>query len=458
MREPYNQEAEQSVLGAMLIAPEMIDILAADLSESDFYWSHHGQIFRAILILHSKSAQIDFLTVADQVGELDTGEVAFAYLATLQKDTPSSANAEAYARIVRERAIDRRLLSAAQEIHQIAYSDMATPDKVASAQSEILSIEGESATPEILSASEVMMDHVEELQRREDLRGNMDGLSTGLKHLDDHICGLKPEQLIVIAGRAKMGKTTMAMGIARHVAIREKKSTLVVSLEMSNRQLMDRMLSAEGAIPLDALKDGSASRLYGTQLTAAAALINNSKLFLSDRPGLTISRIRSMARRHKRTHGLDLLMIDHLGLLDAEEKGMNQLAKVSEITRQAKLLAKELKVPVILLSQLNRALEQRPDKRPIPSDLRDSGTIEQDADLVLFVYRDEVYHPDSPRKGIAEIIVGIARDCSPATIHVAYEGKFGRFRDLDPSTYIPDFEDETPSPPKTKGMNIGFAK
>lgn len=455
MREPFNQEAEQSVLGAMLIAPEMIDILAADLSDSDFYWSHHGQIFRAILALRSRGAEIDFLTVSDEVGELDTGEVTFAYVATLQKDTPSAANAEAYARIVRERALDRQLLTAAQEIHQIAYSDMATPEKVAAAQAEILSIDGESATQEVLSASEVMMDHVEELQRREDLGGRMDGLSTGLRHLDEHICGLKPEQLIVIAGRAKMGKTTMAMGIARHVAIRENKSTLVVSLEMSNRQLMDRMLSAEGAIPLDALKDGSAARRYAGDLTNAATLINNSKLYLSDRPGLTISRIRSMARRHKRAHGLELLLIDHLGLLDAEEKGMNQLAKVSEITRQAKLLAKELKVPVILLSQLNRALEQRPDKRPIPSDLRDSGTIEQDADLVLFVYRDEVYNPDSPRKGMAEIIVGIARDCSPTTIHVAYEGRFGRFKDLDPSTYIPDLpEKSTKTYAKPRGIDI----
>ncbi len=454
MRDPFSLEAEQSVLGAMMKAPEMIDVLSADLSPADFYWQDNADVFKAIIELNTSGRPIDFLTVGEHIGNLGNGEggPAFAYTAEIQKGTPSTANAEQYARIVRERSMDRSLIEAAREIHEIAHSTSLTSDKVAQAQAAVLAIEGESATQEVISAADVMFAHVEELQRREDLGGRMDGLSTGLRHLDEHICGLKPEQLIVIAGRAKMGKTTMAMGIARHVGIREQKSTLVISLEMSNKQLMDRMISAEGSITLDSLKNGTASTHHDGPLRNAATMIINSKLYLSDRPGLTMSRIRSMARRHKRTYGLELLLIDHLGLLDAEEKGMNTLAKVSEITRQAKLLAKELKIPVILLSQLNRALEQRPDKRPIPSDLRDSGTIEQDADLVLFVYRDEVYNPDSPRKGMAEIIVGIARDCSPTTIHVAYEGKYGRFRDLDPSTYIPDLPDTSTKQPAKRGM------
>jgi len=454
MRDPYSQEAEQGLLGAMLIQPELIDLLCADLVEGDFYWPDNAQVFRAILSLRAEQKSVDFLTVSERMGSLENGDNALAYTAEIHRNTPSAANAHEYARIVRERSLDRALIGSARRIHELAHSREPIAEKIAAAQADVLALDSETGTAEIISAADVLRDHVEELQRRFDLGGKLDGLSTGLRDLDAKVQGLKPEQLIVIAGRAKMGKTTFAMGIARHNAIRDRKNVLIISLEMSNKQLMDRMLSAEGSIPLHRLQNGSAPNTYEKELAGAAAMIQASTLKLSDRPGLTISRIRAMARRHKQRHGLDLLMIDHLGLLDSEDSRMNSLQRVSEITRQAKLMAKELKVPVILLSQLNRALEQRTNKRPMASDLRDSGTIEQDADLVMFVYRDKFYDPRSPYGDVAEIILGIARDVEACTVHAKYEGEFNRFTDAEPGYRPPEQADAQRPQQGKSGMNF----
>jgi replicative DNA helicase len=453
MRDPFSLEAEQSVLGAMMISPELIDLLSADVTEKDFYWSDNAEIFSAIMALNAQNLPIDFLTVAEQIGTMSDGSPALVYAAQLQQGTPSTANAEQYARIVRERALDRALIAAAREIHAIAHSTADTADKIAQAQGEILAIDGESATSETVTVFDVLTAHVDLLEQRMNQGGAISGICTGLKDFDEHTGGLQPEQLVIIAGRPKMGKTTFAMDIVRDAAIRQKKEVLVISLEMSNRQLMDRLIAAEGSIPLDAMKDGSVLFDHTTGLMAASAKIKGARITLSDRPGLTMRRIRSMARRHKRRHGLDMLMIDHLGLLDADDPKMNQVAKVTEISRQAKLLAKELKIPVILLSQLNRALEQRPNKRPVPSDLRDSGSIEQDADMVVFVYRDEVYNENTERKGIAEIIIGIARECEAKTIYAQFQGKYARFMPFDSGYELPE-EKKQDSKPSRRGMEF----
>jgi replicative DNA helicase len=453
MRDPFNLEAEQGVLGALMNRPELVDLISADLKSTDFHWPQNAEIYRAILTLASEHKHIDHLTVADSIGDMEDGTMALVYCGEIAQVTRSTANAQSYAAVVRDRAVDRQLITAAQNIHDLAYSTQSTAEKVAAVQSEVLSLDGDAATPEVLDIADIMRGHVEELQRREDLGGRMDGLGTGIKKLDEAVCGMKPGQLIVVAGRAKMGKTTFAMGLARHVGIRENKKVLIVSLEMSKTQLMDRILSAEGTIPLSSLKDGTASTKFGSELGLASTIAMKSGMRISDRPGLTISRVRAMARRQKRTDGLDLLMIDHLGLLDGEDPRMNTLQKVSEITRQAKLMANELQVPVILLSQLNRALEQRTDKRPIASDLRDSGSIEQDADIVMFVYRDEVYNPDSEYKGTAEIILGIGRDIEAQTVRVGFEGRYNRFVNLDSSWRPPEPKPEEYKQ-KSRGMQL----
>lgn len=456
MRDPYSLEAEHGLLGALINKPELIDLLSSDLKATDFNWPENAEIYRAIISMASERKHIDYVTVADTIGIMDDGTPAIVYCGEISIKTASTANAQSYAQVVRERAIDRQLITAAQNIHEMAFGTQSTAEKVAAVQAEVLSIDSDAATPEVLDIADIMRDHVEELQRREDLGGRMDGLGTGIAKLDEAICGMKPGQLIVVAGRAKMGKTTFAMGLARHVGIREQKKVLIVSLEMSRTQLMDRILAAEGRIPLGSLKDGTAAGKYGGELTAASAIAMRSGIRISDRPGLSISRVRAMARRHKRMFGMDMLMIDHLGLLDADDVRMNALQKVSEITRQAKLMANELQVPVILLSQLNRALEQRPNKRPIPSDLRDSGSIEQDADMVLFVYRDEVYNPDTEDRGVAEIIIGVGRDIEQQTIRVGFEGQFNRFVDLDHNWTPPARkqiqQQEEPKP--TRGMKF----
>jgi replicative DNA helicase len=442
IRDPYSQEAEQAVLGAMLIKPELIDILASELKEADFFFGDNRLVFRGIMGLRSSGSPVDFLTVGERVGMLGDGSPAFAYTAELHHNTPSAANAKAYAATVVERSIDRALMAACYNINEIAGSDSSTEDKIAMAQAEISSITSGSGECETITGKEAIEKHVDELERRETLGGAIDGLTTGIESLDKKLMGLKPEALIIVAGRPKMGKTTFAMNIADHNAVHCDKQVLVFSLEMSNQQLMDKSLSSIGSIPLNALKDGSAMSSHPNELLAASSKIAKSGLVLYDRKGATINRIRSVSRRHKMKHGLDLILVDHIGLVDVEDSRANAVQRISEITRQLKLLAKELGVPVIALSQLNRQLEARPNKRPIPSDLRDSGSIEQDADMIIFVYRDEVYNENTEYRGVAEIIIGVARDIEPCTQKVRYQGKYSSFSDLK--------DDYEAPPPKAK--------
>ena len=431
MRDPYSLESEHAVLGAMMQRPELIDTLSQDLTADDFYLADNAEIFRAILNLQSASRPVDFLTVAEAVQTLPNGDSPLAYCAEIVNNTPSAANARAYAETIKERSVDRSLILCGDRIAEIAMGDSPTAEKIAAAQAEVLAIDGEAATAEVVKAADVLTEHVEELQRRSDRGDEMDGLSTGIKDLDEKIQGLKPEQLIIIAGRPAMGKTTLAMNIAADAAIRQKKQTLVISLEMSNGQLMDRFLAAEGKIPLQLIKNGSAPRDYGTELNSAAYRIKNSPLYMSDRASMTISRIRAAARRHKRRYGLDLIVIDYLQLMDSDGRSGNRTEEVSQMSRHAKLMAKELKCPVVMLSQLSRKCEERPNKRPVCSDLRESGAIEQDADIIVFVYRDEVYNPDTEFKGVAEIIIGKGRDIETGTVRTAFIGQYSRFEQLD---------------------------
>jgi len=415
----------------MLIRPELIDVLAADLKASDFFFSYNRDVFKAIQALKATGTGIDFLTVAERIGVMDNGDAALAYVADIQRNTPSVANAKEYARIILERSIDRSLMAAADTVQELAGSDASAEDKIARAHAEILGINCESASPETITAADAVERHIAEMNRRERLGGKIDGLLTGIKSLDDKLLGLKGGQLVVIAGRPKMGKTTLAMNIADQNAVRDGKQVLVYSLEMSGSQIMDKSLASLGGIPYQALRDGSATSTHSRELNQAVGMIRQSGLVLYDRKGATVNRIRASARRHKLRHGLDLLVVDHIGLVDVEDSRANAVQRVSEVTRQLKLLAQELDVPVLTMSQLNRQLEQRPNKRPIPSDLRDSGSIEQDADTIIFVYRDEVYDDNTASRGVAEIIVGVARDIEPGTVRVRYQGKYSLFSDLN---------------------------
>lgn len=430
MRDPYSLEAEHGVLGAMFLRPELIDLLSADLAVDDFYYEDNAAIYRGILDLHGAGQPVDIVTIGARVGDLPCGSPAFAYAADIARNTPSVANAASYAGTVRERSLDRSLIALSVRINDIAYGDQPTVDKVAAVQAEAQAIDGQSATSEVIKAEDILDNYIEVLQARADKGEGIDGLSTGIPDLDEKLQGLKPEQLIVIAGRPAMGKTTLAMNIASNAAIREAASVMVFSLEMHNTGLMDRFMASEGRIPLQLIKNGKAPHTHGAELMSAASKLKHSKLFISDRATMTINRIRSAARRHKSRHGLDLIVIDYLQLMESDSRTFSREQEVSYMTRSAKNMARELGVPVILLSQLSRKCEERPNKRPLNSDLRESGAIEQDADIILFVYRDEVYHEHTEAKGIAEIIIGKGRDIETGTVRTAFLGQYSRFEQL----------------------------
>ena len=430
MRDPYSVEAEHGVLGAMFLRPELIDILSADLAVDDFYYQDNAALYRGILALHADGKPADAVTVGVLLGELPSTKNATWYAAEITRNTPSAANAASYAATVRERSLDRAMIALSDRINEIAHSDQPTVDKVAAVQAEAQTIDSQSATSEVVMAEDILDDYIEVLQARADRGEGIDGLSTGIPDLDAKLQGLKPEQLIIIAGRPAMGKTTLAMNIASHVSIRESKSAMVFSLEMNKTGLMDRFMASEGRIPLQLIKNGTAPQSHGPELMSAAGKLKHSKLSISDRASMTINRIRSAARRHKRRHGLDLIVIDYLQLMESDSRTFSREQEVSHMTRSAKLMARELGIPVILLSQLSRKCEERPNKRPLCSDLRESGAIEQDADIILFVYRDEVYHEQSDAKGIAEIIIGKGRDIETGTVRTAFLGQYSRFEQL----------------------------
>ncbi|EJN33304.1 replicative DNA helicase [Pseudomonas sp. GM84] len=438
MHEPYNAEAEHGLLGAMLQRPELIDTLSDDLSPESFYFAENAEVFRGIQALRAAGKAVDLLTVADQIGVLHNGERALGHCASLVHNTPSVASAGTYAGIVRDRAIERALYELSDRTLEIVQGSGDIQDKIAAVQAAAMGIDAGGDGEEVVKAADLMADQLEVWQERHDRlsRGEtLIGLSTGLADLDEKLGGLQPEQLIIVAGRPAMGKTTLAMGFVLDAVVRQKKSGLVISLEMSKSQLIDRAVAAEGRIPLNLIKNGSACESHGAELCAAAAKLKHANLFIADRAAATVGRIRSLARRHKMRYGLDILMVDYLQLMDGE--GGNRTEAVSSISRGCKLLARELGIPVVLLSQLSRKCEERPNKRPVNSDLRESGAIEQDADVILFVYRDEVYHENSEFKGVAEIIVGKGRDIETGTVRAAFLGQYNRFETLSASWQPP---------------------
>jgi replicative DNA helicase len=431
MRDPFNIEAEHGLLGAMMQRPDLIDTLSEDLSAEAFYFPENADVYRGIIAVRSAGQSVDFLTVGNHIGSLADGSPAFAYCAEIVKNTPSVASAGTYASIVRERAIDRALYDLGSQAMEISQGDQDTQTKIAAVQAAAMAIDCGSGDDDIVKVGDVLLDQLEVWQDRHDrhARGEtLIGLSTGLKDLDEKIGGLQPDHLYIVAGRPAMGKTTLAMGFVVDAAVRQSKSALVISLEMNKGQLLDRAVASEGRIPLALVKNGTACQSHGAELSAAAGLLRRAPLYIADRAGSTIGRIRSLARRHKMRYGLDLLMIDYLQLLEGD--GGNRAEEVSSISRGCKLLAKELGIPIVLLSQLSRKCEERPNKRPIPSDLRESGAIEQDADVILFVYRDEVYHENTDAKGIAEIIIGKGRDIEMGTVRAAFLGQYNRFENL----------------------------
>jgi len=433
---PHSLEAEQSVLGGLLLDNETWDRVSEKVVAQDFYSRSHRIIFETIGVLIELGEPVDLITLSESLEndqKLDDAG-GFVYLAEMMKNTPSAANITAYAEIVRERAVTRELISVANEIAEAGYDtqgrssaellDFAETKVFAIAEQRVNKSEGPESISSVL---EKTVDRIEKLCNEPS--GGVTGVSTGFVDLDKMTAGMQPSDLIIVAARPSMGKTTFAMNLAENAAMTQDKPALVFSLEMPSDQLMMRMLASLGRIDQTKIRTGQLDDEDWARLSSTMGLLlENGKMFIDDAAGLTPTDVRSRARRIARDHGgLSMIMIDYLQLMRVPALSDNRTLEISEISRSLKALAKELKVPVVALSQLNRSLEQRSDKRPINSDLRESGAIEQDADLILFIYRDEVYNDDSEWKGMSEIIIGKQRNGPIGRIPLTFQGKYSRF-------------------------------
>jgi replicative DNA helicase len=442
---PYSVQAEQSVLGGLMLDNATWDTVADRVGEEDFYRRDHQLIFRAIKQLADKQAPFDVVTLSEtleQAGQLEEAG-GMAYLGSIARDTPSAANIAAYADIVRERSVLRQLIHAGVEIADSAYhpdgSDLA--HLLEAAEQRVFRIadqrrKGGSGFKPIRALLVTAVDRIEELFHKE---GHITGMSTGFTDFDEMTSGLQASDLIIVAGRPSMGKTTFAMNLAENVAIKEKLPVAVFSMEMPGEQLAMRMMSSLGRIDQHRVRTGKLEDDEWPRMTSAINILAETQMFIDDTPALSPTEVRARCRRLAREHGqLGLVVLDYLQLMQSGGSAENRVNEVSEISRSLKALAKELNVPVIALSQLNRNLEQRPNKRPVPSDLRESGAIEQDADLIIFIYRDEVYNPDSPDKGTAEIIIAKQRNGPIGTCRLTFLGQYTRFENFISDPYGDD--------------------
>lgn len=436
-RPPHSLEAEQAIIGGLMLENQTWDKVGVKLCEADFYRTEHRILFRTILNLANKNQPFDVVTLLDDLQSNNCLDDAGgeAYLFELANNTPSVANVSAYADIVREKSVQRQLINVATEIADSAYNpgSREVPELLDFAERKVFAIAEQTAGeggPEVIKS--ILVRAVERIDALYHSGDSLTGISTGLKDLDELTSGLQRSDLVIVAGRPSMGKTTLVMNIAEHAAIKGQLPVLVFSMEMPSDSLAMRMMSSLGRIDQHRIRTGKLDDDDWPRVTSAVHMLSEAPLFVDDSPALSPAELRARARRVMKEHGqLGLIVVDYLQLMKAPGfKADNRTAEISEISRSLKSLAKELNVPLIALSQLNRSLEQRQDKRPVMSDLRESGAIEQDADLICFIYRDEVYNEDSPDKGCAEIIIAKQRNGPIGKVRVAFLGKYTRFEDL----------------------------
>jgi replicative DNA helicase len=438
---PHSIETEQSVLGGVMLDNSAWDKIADVIVESDFYRKDHRIIFAGIAALAEDSNPCDVVTLSeylDNRGELE-GAGGLEYLATLANETPGAANARAYAKILRERATLRALITAGNEISGSAYTTdgRSASELVDEAERKVFEIaeKGARGKAGFRALKNILPSAVDRIDLLHQSDGDITGVSTGYTAFDKLTAGLQPGDLIIIAGRPSMGKTTLAINIAENAAIGAKVPTAIFSMEMPSQQLAFRMISSLGRVDQTHLRTGNFPDEDWSRINTAVQLMSDAPIFIDDTPAMSPTEIRARARRLKREHGLGLIVIDYLQLMQVPGNKENRATEISEISRSLKALAKELEVPVIALSQLNRSVEQRPDKRPVMSDLRESGAIEQDADLILFIYREEVYNQDTPRKGVADISIAKQRNGPIGDFPLTFVGRFTKFENWVPDAY-----------------------
>ncbi len=438
---PHSVEAEQSLLGGLMLDNQAWDGVMELVCAADFYRHEHRLLFEAMTALSAASQPFDVITLSEHLagtGQLDAGG-GLPYLGELATNTPSAANVTAYARIVRERSTMRQLIAAAGEITTLNFNPegRSGEELLEAAERRIAEISENRVTrggPRFVT--ELLRNTINRIDELAKSKSALTGLSTGYIDLDERTSGLQRADLVIVAGRPSMGKTAFAMNLVEHAVLAQKQPVLVFSMEMPAESLIVRMLSSIGRIDQQRLRNGQLLEEDWPKLTAAVTALKDRPLYIDDTPALSPAEVRARARRLRREHGeVALIMVDYLQLMQVPGSSEGRVNEVSEISRNLKSIAKEFNCPVVALSQLNRSLEQRPNKRPVMSDLRESGSIEQDADVIAFIYRDEVYHEESPDRGVAEIIIGKQRNGPIGTVRLAFRREFTRFENLADSSY-----------------------
>lgn len=432
---PQNIEAEQSVLGAMLLSPDAIDKAGEILREDDFYRQDHRIIFSAIMGLRNRGQAVDLVTVAaelQKLGKLDAIG-GTAVITALSNAVPTAANVVYHAKIVEEKSLRRHLINAATDVAASGYEEeLDVAQTIDQAEQKILAVANRKQSTSMVRMKDLVKEAMGRIEELYDSKEAFTGLPTGFDDFDKMTSGLQPSDLIIVAARPSMGKSSLVLNIAEHVAIAGKKSVAFFSLEMSKEQLVQRMLCSEAGIDASRLRIGQLQENEWPNLVMAADKLSEAKIMMDDTPGMTALEMRSKARRWKNENGLDLIIVDYLQLMQGSNRRSsdNRQQEMSEISRSLKGLARELNVPVIALSQLSRSVESRTIKRPMLSDLRESGALEQDADIVCFIYRDDYYNPDTEQKNIAELIVAKHRNGPVGTVPLFFRKDITRFYDL----------------------------
>ncbi len=433
---PHSVEAEQSVIGSMIMDKDAITTATEILDSEDFYRTQYGVLFQAMSDLYQEDKPVDVVTLSDKLKEKELPEelAGIEVITELLKIVPTSANVKYYADIVKEKAVLRRLIKITEGIANTCYlAKEPVEDILQTTEKQIFDIVQNKGSSDFVSIRDIVLQSIESIEAASKSKGTVTGIATGFYDLDYKTAGLQPSDLILVAARPSMGKTAFVLNVAEYVALKSDITTAIFSLEMSKEQLVKRILSMNSKVDSQIIRTGELQDEDWAKLVESARLIGNSNLIIDDTPGISISELRSKCRKFKLEHNLGLIIIDYLQLMTGSKKSESRQQEISEISRSLKALAREVNAPVIALSQLSRAVEQRPDKRPMLSDLRESGAIEQDADVVMFIYRDDYYNHDSEEAGISEIIIGKQRNGPTGTVKLAWLSQYTKFANLERS-------------------------
>ena len=430
---PHSVEAEQSVIGAMLMDQEAISVAMELLTGEDFYQRQYGMLFDAMAELYGEGKPVDLITLQNRLKEKDVPpEISsLEFIRDLITAVPTSANVRYYAQIVQEKALMRRLIKVNEDIANTCYAGKDKVDDIMeNAEKQIFQVLQKKSADDFVPIKDVVLKALDKIELASRNKGSVTGLATGFIDLDYKTSGFQPSDLILIAARPSMGKTAFVLNIAEYMAFRNDLTVAVFSLEMSKEQLVNRLFSLESRVDAQLLRNGNLSDTDWANLIEGAGIIGRSHLIIDDTPGISVAELRTKCRKYKLEHNLDIVMIDYLQLMQGSKKTESRQQEISDISRSLKEIARELQVPVVALSQLSRAVEQRPDHRPMLSDLRESGAIEQDADVVMFLYRDDYYNKDTDRKDVAEVIIAKQRNGPIGTVELAWLPRYTKFANM----------------------------